>query len=65
MHVPAELVQAGGESMVDDFTEICNKIRRTGEWPTQMDSVTDFYTSMKGKSTTLLELQNDQHLHLF
>ena len=27
-------VQAGGETMVDVLTEICNRIRRTGEWPT-------------------------------
>ena len=32
-HIPAELVQAGGESMIDVLTEICNRIRRTGEWP--------------------------------
>ena len=29
-NIPAELVQAGGETM----TEICNRIWRTGEWPT-------------------------------
>ena len=31
---PAELVQAGGENMIDVLTEICNRICRTGEWPT-------------------------------
>ena len=30
----AELVQAGGETMVDILTSICNKIWKTGEWPT-------------------------------
>ena len=30
-NTPAELVQAGRETMIDVFTEICN---RTGEWPT-------------------------------
>ena len=33
-NIPAELVQAGGETMIDVFTEICNRIWRTGEWPT-------------------------------
>ena len=32
--IPAELVQAGGETMTDVLTEICNRIWRTGEWPT-------------------------------
>ena len=31
---PAELVQAGGETMIDVLTEICNRIWRTREWPT-------------------------------
>ena len=30
-NIPAELVQAGGETMVDVLTEICNRIWRTGE----------------------------------
>ena len=29
-----ELVQAGGETMIDVLTEICSRIWRTGEWPT-------------------------------
>ena len=33
-NIPAELVQAGGETMIDVLTEICNRIFRTGEWPT-------------------------------
>ena len=31
---PAELVQAGGEAIIDFLTSICNKIWKTGEWPT-------------------------------
>ena len=31
---PAGLVQAGGEAMIDILTTICNKIWKTGEWPT-------------------------------
>ena len=30
-NIPVELVQAGGETMIDVLTEICNKIWRTGE----------------------------------
>ena len=33
-NIPAELVQAGGETMIEVLTEICNRIWRTGEWPT-------------------------------
>ena len=33
-NIPAELVQAGGETMRDVLTEICDRIWRTGEWPT-------------------------------
>ena len=33
-NIPAELVQAGGEAMIDILTAICNKIWETGEWPT-------------------------------
>ena len=33
-NTPAELVQAGGEIMIDVLTEIENRIWRTGEWPT-------------------------------
>ena len=32
-NIPAELVQAG-EAMIDILTAICNKIWKTGEWPT-------------------------------
>ena len=30
-NIPAELVQAGGEAMIDILTAICNKIWKTGE----------------------------------
>ena len=32
VNIPAELVQAGGETMIDVLTEICNRIWRTGVW---------------------------------
>ena len=34
-NIPAELVQAGGEAMIDALHIICSKIWQTGEWPTQ------------------------------
>ena len=30
-NIPAELVQAGGETVIDVLTEVCNKIWRTEE----------------------------------
>ena len=32
--IPAELLQQGGEAMVNALLIICNRIWRTGEWPT-------------------------------
>ena len=32
-NIPAELVQAGGATMIDVLIAICNRIWRTGEWP--------------------------------
>ena len=33
-NIPVELVQAGGKARIDILTTICNKIWKTGEWPT-------------------------------
>ena len=33
-NIPAELIQAEGEAMTGILTAICNKIWKTGEWPT-------------------------------
>ena len=33
-NIPSELVQAGGEAMIDMLLIICKKIWQTGEWPT-------------------------------
>ena len=33
-NIPAELLQQGREAMVSALVIICNKIWRTGEWPT-------------------------------
>ena len=32
-NIPGELIRAGGESLLDFLTRICNKIWQTGEWP--------------------------------
>ena len=34
-NIPAELVQAGGEAMIDALHIICSKIWQTGKWPTR------------------------------
>ena len=34
-NIPSELVQAGGDAMIDALHIICNKIWHSGEWPTQ------------------------------
>ena len=31
--IPSELVQAGGQAMIDVLFIVCNKIWQTGEWP--------------------------------
>ena len=33
-NIPAELLQAGGEAMIDALHVICSRIWETGEWPT-------------------------------
>ena len=33
-NIPAEIVKEGEEAMIDILTTICNKIWKTGEWPT-------------------------------
>ena len=32
-NIPSELIQAGGEAMIDMLLIICNQIRQTEEWP--------------------------------
>ncbi len=33
-NIPAELVQASGDAMIDALSNMCNKIGQTGEWQT-------------------------------
>ena len=53
--IPAELVQAGGEAMVDVLTSICKK-----RMADHMDSATGCYTSKERKRATVSKLQNHQ-----
>ena len=34
LNLPAELVQPGGETLIDVLAEVYNRSWRTGEWPT-------------------------------
>ena len=43
-NIPAELVQAGGETMIDVLTEICNRNLENRRMAYPMDSVADYYT---------------------
>ena len=59
-NIPAELVQAGGEIMIDVLTEICNRIWRIGEWPTPWTKSLIIILPKKGQLAALPELQNYQ-----
>ena len=59
-NIPAELVQADGETMIDVLTEICNRIWRTGEWPTQWTQSLIITLPKKGQLAALPELQTGQ-----
>ena len=58
-NIPTELVQAGGETIIDVLTEICNRIWRTEEWPIPWTQSL-IITLPKGQLTALPELQNHQ-----
>ena len=58
-NIPVELVQAGGEAMIDILVSICNKIWKTGEWPMyHMDSISSYHTSKERQLAAVPELQN-------
>ena len=60
-NIPAELVQAGGEAMIDILTAICNKIWKTGEWPTTGNQ---FLVITFPKKGNLQLCQNDRIISL-
>ena len=60
-NIPAELVQAGGETMMDVLTEICSGVWRTGEWPAPWTrSLIITLPGGGGQLAALPELQNYQ-----
>ena len=59
--IPAELVQAGGEAMIDILTSICNKIWKTGDWPTTW---TQFLVITLPKTGNLQLCQNYRRIGL-
>ena len=62
-NVPAELVQADGETMIDVLAETYNRILRTGEWPNPWTQ--SLIITLPKKSTVLPELQNYQFYQSF
>ena len=59
--IPAELVQAGGEDVINALTTICNKIWQTGEWPTPW---TQFLVIALPKKGSLQQCQNYRTISL-
>ena len=60
-NIPAELLQAGGETMIDVLLNICNKIWQTGEWPTPWTQSLVITLPKKGN---LLQCQNYRTINL-
>ena len=60
-NIPAELLQAGGETMIDVLLNICNKIWQTGEWPTPWTQSLVIALPKKGN---LLQCQNYRTISL-
>ena len=60
-NIPAELLQAGGETLIDVLLNICNKIWQTGEWPTPWTQSLVITFPKKGN---LLQCQNYRTISL-
>ena len=60
-NIPAEPIQAGGETMIDTLLYICNKIWQTGEWPT---SWTQSLVITLPKKSNLQQCQNYRTISL-
>ena len=60
-NIPAELLQAGGETMIDVLPNICNKIWQTGEWPMPWTQSLVITLPKKGN---LLQCQNYRTISL-
>ena len=58
-NIPAELLQAGGETMIDVLLNICNKIWQTGEWPTPWTQSLVIYSSKERQPAPVSELSHN------
>ena len=58
-NIPEELLQQGGEAMVNDLLLICNNIWWTGEWPT-LDPVSSHHRPKERQFTAMPELPHHQ-----
>ena len=59
-NIPGELVQAGGEAMVNVLTTICNKIWQTGRMADTLDAITGDHTPQERQLATMSELPHHQ-----
>ena len=59
-NIPAELLQAGGETMIDVLLNTCNKIWQTGEWPTPWTQSLVITLSKKRQLAPVSELSHNQ-----
>ena len=55
-NIPSELVQAGCEETISALHTICNKIWKTGEWPTVWSQSLIITLPKERQSTTVSEL---------
>ena len=56
-NIQAELVQAGGEAMIDILNSICNKIWKAGEW-LSIWTIPSYHTPKERHFAAVPELQN-------
>ena len=58
--IPAELVQPGGENVITALTTICDKIWKTGGWPTLWIQSLVIALPIKRQAAAVPELSNNQ-----
>ena len=59
-NIPAELVQAGGEAMIDALHIIYSKIWQTGKWQNPVDAVTDHHATKEREPANVPKLSHNQ-----
>ena len=55
-NIPTELMHAGGKAIIDKLHVICQKIRETGQWPTQWTQSLIDYSTKERYPTTVQQL---------